>query len=219
MSSAGWSRRPALRALLAGLLLLAAPVARAQTEEALAVVESTVGEVLAILQDGSLDSSERIHRIDAIARERFDWETMSRLVLRRAWKKFDAEERQAFLEAFRDYLAASYGHRLDRYDQQDVKILGARVEPRGDVTVKTRIVGGSADDVGMDYRMRERNGAWRVVDVKIEGVSLVSNFRSQFSEVLSHGGPDEVLRRLREKTAEMARQSRARVPARLQRVG
>jgi len=177
-----------------------------------------VDEVLAILRNGSLDSSERIHRIDAIARKRFDWETMSRLVLRRAWKKFDAGQRQAFLEAFRDYLAANYGHRLDRYDQQDVKILGARVEPRGDVTVKTRIIGGSADDVEMDYRMRERNGEWRVIDVKIEGVSLISNFRAQFSEVLSHGGPDEVLRRLREKTAEMARESRADPPAGLRRI-
>ncbi|MCP5069912.1 MAG: ABC transporter substrate-binding protein, partial [bacterium] len=53
------------------------------------------------------------------------------------------------------------------------------------------------------YRLRDREGLWKVIDVKIEGISLISSFRSQFKEVLSQNGPDEVLRRLKEKTASM----------------
>ena len=52
--------------------------------------------------------------------------------------------------------------------------------------------------------MRQRSGQWRIIDVKIAGISLISNFRSQFKEVLSKGGPEEVLRRLKKKTTEAA---------------
>ncbi len=196
--------RPFRRAALALALLLApallAPAsAPAETSGARAVIEETVADVLGILKAPGLDSPTRIAKIDAIARERFDFETMSRLVLKRSWKQFNEAEQREFVEAFRNHLANSYGTRVDRYEQQDVEVTGAREEARGDVTVLTRIVGGSADDISMDYRLRNRKGQWRVIDVKIAGVSLVSNFRSQFKEVLSQGGPQEVLRRLKAK--------------------
>jgi len=206
------TQRPFLEAAAFALLLTApsalvmgsAAPARADTAAARAVIDETVADVLVILKAPGLDSPTRIAQIDAIARERFDFETMSRLVLRRSWKQFSEQEQDEFVEAFRNHLANSYGTRIDRYEQQDVKVTGAREEARGDVTVLTKIVGGSADDISMDYRVRNRNGRWRVIDVKIAGVSLVSNFRSQFKEVLSSGGPQEVLRRLKAKNEKRA---------------
>jgi phospholipid transport system substrate-binding protein len=53
----------------------------------------------------------------------------------------------------------------------------------------------------VEYRLRSRAGTWRVIDVKIEGISLVSNYRDQFHEVLSRGGPDQLLAQLRERNA------------------
>lgn len=189
-----------------GVLLLAAAgwmataAAAADTTEAREVVDQTLAQVLAVLEEPGLESSVRVKKIEEIARERFDFELMSRLVLRSGWNRFDAGQQQQFVDAFRDHLAQSYGSRLDRYEHQQVEVTGEQLEARGDVTIKTRIVGGTADKVSMDYRLRMRNGIWRVIDVKIEGVSLVSNFHSQFKEVLAEGGPEEVLRRLREKT-------------------
>ena len=55
--------------------------------------------------------------------------------------------------------------------------------------------------MAVDYRLRERGGDWRVIDVKIEGISLVSNYRDQFHEVLSQGGPEKLLAQLRERNA------------------
>jgi phospholipid transport system substrate-binding protein len=78
---------------------------------------------------------------------------------------------------------------------------GARLEPRNDVTVLTQVVGGQFDGVEMNYRLRERGGEWRVIDVVIEGVSLVANFRSQFKQVLSRGDPDDLLEQMRKKNA------------------
>ena len=73
--------------------------------------------------------------------------------------------------------------------------------PRGDVTIQSVVRGGEFEGALVDYRMREKNGQWLVIDVIVEGISLVSNFRDQFKEVLARGGPDELLKKLREKNA------------------
>ncbi len=195
----------ALWLALAGVLLLpGAPVRADAASGARAVVEDTVDRVLLILRDPGLSTDERRSGIEAIALERFDFETMSRLVLARGWRRFDDAQQRQFVEEFRDHLSARYGGRIERYEQEAVDITGERVEPRGDVTISTVLRGGQYDGVQIDYRLRERDGTWRMIDVVIEGVSLVSSFRSQFTEVLSRGGPEEVLRRLREKTEAAA---------------
>jgi phospholipid transport system substrate-binding protein len=152
-------------------------------------------------QDESED--QRRHRIEEITYDRFDFATISQLVLARHWSRFSPEQRQEFVEQFKIQLSKNYGTRIMRYDQQRVEIVGQRVEPRGDVTVGTRIEGGSADGVDVDYRLRrlgeEKDGPWMVIDVIIEGVSLVSNYRSQPGDPAT--GPDDLLRQMREKNA------------------
>jgi phospholipid transport system substrate-binding protein len=189
--------------LLAPALLLAwaaaALAAGDETQQARAVVEDTVAEVLAVLREADLSTQERQDRIEAIALERFDFDTISRLVLARNWRRFTPEQREEFEAEFKTYLSESYGGRIERYEQESVEFLGERLEPRGDVTVRTRIVGGQADGVVVDYRLRERGGRWLVIDAVLEGVSLVSSFRSQFQEVISQSGPEGLLEKLREK--------------------
>jgi phospholipid transport system substrate-binding protein len=123
-------------------------------------------------------------------------------VLARNWKKLDDRQRREFIEQFKIYLSRNYGSRLDRYRQTDVAIVGARIEPRGDVTVLSEVVGGEFDGVALDYRLRRRGGDWKVIDVVIEGVSLIGNFRSQFREVVSQKGPEGLLEQMRVKNAE-----------------
>src|SRR6185436_6809869 len=90
------------------------------------------------------------------------------------------------------------------YKNEKVNLTGSRNETGGDVTVKTKIVrgGGGSNDILVDYRLRQRDGQWKIIDVIIEGVSLVSNFRSQFHDVVSNGGPEQLLSLLREKNAK-----------------
>ncbi len=188
-------------ALVAGAVALFAGSAGATTGAAQAVIEQTVKDVLAVLQNGELEKAERRSRIEQIAYDRFDFRTTSRLVLARNWKKFDSSQQQEFQREFKKFLALNYGSRIERYDQEEVEITGTREEPRGDVTVKTRIVGGQYEDATVDYRLRKnkKDGGWYVIDVIVEGISLVSNYRDQFREVLSRGGPDSLLKQLREK--------------------
>jgi len=80
-----------------------------------------------------------------------------------------------------------------------VIIHGERQEPLGDATVQSHIVGGKAGDMKVDYRLRQKGGTWYMIDVIVEGVSIVSSYRTQFQEVLGQGGPEQLLAQLRQK--------------------
>ncbi len=190
--------------LVAALSCLAAPGVRAVAESELgarAVIAETVEEVLVVLRDKSVSTEDRIHSIEAIVYGRFDLYVMSRLVLARNWKRFSEEQKAEYVEEFKRYLTNSYGSRIERYDQQTVEILGEREEPRGDVVVKTKVIGGEFDGALVDYRLRNQTGDWRVIDVVIEGISMVSNYRDQFKTIVSSGGPELLLEKLRAKNA------------------
>ncbi len=196
--------RMATAVLVAALGCLAAPGVRAATESeagARVVIAETVEEVLAVLRDESTPTEDRIRSIEEIVYGRFDLYVMSRLVLARNWKRFSEEQKAEYVEEFKQYLTNSYGRRIGRYDQQEVEIIGEREEPRGDVVIQTKIVGGEFEGALVDYRLRNQTGDWRVIDVVIEGISMVSNYRDQFKSIVSSGGPELLLEKLREKNA------------------
>ena len=188
---------------LAGLLCLASPAAADPAAEARATMEGTISQVLVILDDGSLSLPAKKDRIQKIAYERFDFETMSKLVLKKDWKAFDPAQQQEFVTQFREHLSARYSENLGKYDKQRVEIVGQRAESNGDVTVKTVIRGGQYEGTPVDYRLRKGSG-WEVIDVVIENISLVSSFRQQFADVLAKSGPTGVLARLKERNAARA---------------
>jgi len=192
------------RALATGAaaVLIASAVAADPRADAQAAMKSTIDAVLAVLRTQGLDEAAKKTKIQDIAKQRFDFTTMSKLVLKRDWRAFSKPEQDEFVKEFTTYLAASYGSRISRYGKEDVATVGSRSEANGDVTVQTKIVGGEFDGSMVDYRLKLLEGKWRVIDVVIEGISLVANYRDQFKEVLSRGGPDELLKELREKNAE-----------------
>jgi phospholipid transport system substrate-binding protein len=198
------NRRLGLWAALAlGLALVAAAAFAAPADEARKTMEKTVADVLAILGDKSLSQQVKRDRIQAIATERFDFETMAKLTLKRDWKKFDAAQQQEFVKEFRDHLSARYGENIGRYENEKVQVTSHKAETNGDVSVKTVIRGGKYDGTPVDYRLRNAS-EWRVIDVVIENVSLVSSFRTQFADVLAKNGPTGVLAKLKERNAARA---------------
>jgi phospholipid transport system substrate-binding protein len=200
------SRSNGLRHGLAlGLLLALGPggALAAPADGARAAMEKTVADVLAILGDDSLSLPVKRDRIQAIAYDRFDFVTMSKLVLKRDWKKFDAAQQQEFVAEFKEHLSARYGENLGRYEREKVEVTSHHTETNGDVTVKTVIRGGQYDGTPVNYRLRNAS-EWRVIDVVIENVSLVSSFRQQFADVLAKSGPTGVLARLKERNAARA---------------
>ncbi len=204
-TSAMASRRPRIRtaalalAAAAALLPLSAAADPAVRSAPMRMIEKTIDEVLAVLSDSSLSTADQRSRLEEIANVRFDFETMSRLVLARNWKRFSKPQQEEFVAEFKNFLAHTYGDRIDRYNDEKAEVTGEQPEPRGDVTVSTRIVGGEYSDAVIAYRLRRRDGDWRVIDITVEGISLVFNYRDQFKEVVSRSGPEGLLKRLRKK--------------------
>jgi phospholipid transport system substrate-binding protein len=199
------ARAPRRRLALVAVALLGfaspePPDAAAQSAPRV-IVQQTIDAVLVVLDDKSLSTEQKRSRIEQIAYQRFDFPTMCRLVLARNWQRFSKPQQAEFTEEFKRYLAVNYGNRIERYDQQKVEIVGERKEPRGDVTIQSVVRGGEFEGALVDYRLRESGGSWLVIDVIVEGISLVSNFRDQFKEVLARGGPEELLKALRDKNA------------------
>lgn len=191
--------------ILLALVLLSAPASGAPDPAgATALVQKTVDEVIVILNDSALDTAGRRGRIEKLAWERFDFVTMSQLVVARYWREFSPEQKDAFIREFKAFLARTYGERIDRYSEEKVLVVGQAPAPRGDVKVMTEIVGGNYGGAEVEYRLRAEDGRWRVIDVKVEGISLVLNYRDQFRSILSKGGPQDLINRLSDRNAEVA---------------
>jgi phospholipid transport system substrate-binding protein len=173
------------------------------------LIDETAVKIVAILARKSDTTEKRVGEIEAIAYELFDFTTMSKLVLARNWRKLTPAQQKTFIEEFKRHLSHTYGTRLDRYDQERVDVYAAQVEQRNDVSVKTRIVGGQFDGAEISYRLRQQAERWRIIDVVIEGVSLVSNYRSQFQEVLNTGTIDDLLAKLRDKNFKVDEEPKA----------
>jgi len=190
-------------ALAAGLLALApTPAPAAPADDARAVVSTTLDQVLAVLRDKAKPPAERKQRVESIAYRHFDFDTISRLVLARNWPKLSAQQRADFVVEFKRHLSGTYWKTLEDYRDQKVTVDGTRVESKGDVTVRSSIDAERSEPIRMDYRMRQKAGEWTVIDVIIEGVSLVQNFRSQTQEIIGDAGVDGLIERLRQKNAE-----------------
>ena len=166
------------------------------------VVRSLADEVLVVLKNKSLSSAQKREQIETIADRGVDFATLSKLVLARNLSRFSADEQVQFQKEFRRHLSVTYGDSVDSYKNQEVEITSDREEARGDVTVKTKITrGGGPDDILVDYRLRQVNGQWKIIDFVVEGVSLVANFRSQFQDLLANQTPAQLISLIHEKNA------------------
>ena len=180
-------------------LAIAADGDDALVAEPTKIIDEAAQKIVAVLARTEEPAEVRIGEIEEIAYEIFDFTTMSKLVLARNWRKLDKEKRAEFVREFRTHLSRTYGTRLDNFSDIGVDVYGAQVEVRNDVTVKSRVVGGQFDGSELAYRMRNRKEGWKIIDVVIEGVSLVSNYRSQFATVLNGGTIDDLITKLKDK--------------------
>lgn len=198
------SRALPLAVAAVALVLMTAPSpAEPQVSAPVALVTSTMDEAIAILNDPKLSRSDRLSRLEDIARRRFDFAAMSRLVVANYWKRFTPEQKRQLVDEFESFLARTYGERIDRYTNEKVEVVGEQEQGRY-VKVLTKIVGGDYGGAEVNYRLLETHGEWRVVDVEVEGISLVLNYRDQFKAVLGRSGPEGLIQALRDKNAEGA---------------
>jgi phospholipid transport system substrate-binding protein len=194
-------RTNSVASILAALLAVAAAATSVRAEQTPSQVVSLLADkAIVVLGDKNTSTDQKRAQLEDLAYNAMDFEILSKLVLARNWQKFSPAQQKQFEDEFKRHLSITYGKNIQNYNNEKVQILGERPEAHGDVTVQTKILrGGGIQDVLVDYRLRQRNGQWKIIDVIVEGVSLVSNFRSQFQSIVSSGGPDRLLALLKEK--------------------
>jgi phospholipid transport system substrate-binding protein len=156
----------------------------------------------ALKEPGS--SEARRQKVKRIVDPYFDYQEMAKRSLGPAWGKLSPGQRQEFVALFAQLLEASYSDKIEKYAQR-VKIDYTGEIASGDnVEVRTVVVR-SNDRIPLNYRLMNEGGTWKVYDVVIEGVSLVSNYRSQFSRIIHESSYAELVKRLKTKVSELTR--------------
>lgn len=176
--------------LFLAVFLFSTPIWSAFTEP-MARVQDSVERVIGILQDKSLDRETQWTRIGAVINDSFDFRSMSQSVLATNWKKATPEERQRFVEFFSQYLEETYRTKIESYSNQRVEYVGETI--RGQRAVVETLIVTDSNEIPVNYKLKNNNGEWYAYDVVIEGVSLVSNYRSTFAAIVNNDGMDGLL--------------------------
>ena len=196
------------------LLLLCAttllmPLAQADTTPPDVLVKNTANDVLAIIKSDKDIQAGDMSKITALAEEKilpqFDFERMSRMVLGKYWAGATPDQQKLFIEQFRTLLIRTYASALSKYRNQTIEYKSFRADPGAtDVTVKTQILQPGGQPVPLDYSLIKNPDGWKVYDVSVESISLVTNYRGQFASIAREGGLDKVIQKLAEKNKQVS---------------
>ena len=197
------SRRALLvGALIAALMVAAAGQRTAASDDAAVVFVQGVGdEVMAILGDKANSTlAEREVAFRDLMGRGFDIPTVTRFVLGKHWKTATDGQRAEFTAIFLDFLARVYASRFDSYSYggEVFTVQSTIADESGDTIVRARVARPSgADPVELDFRVRPKDGSHRVVDLYVEGISMLLTHRAEFASVINRKGFDGLLNDIR----------------------
>ncbi len=196
---------------LCAWLALTPPVTAASTDPDI-LVKKTTDKVLAELASNRdffmKDNSKLYDMVDSVVLPHFDFERMSKLVLGKHWRGANDEQRQKFVMEFKILLVRTYATALFQYNGQ--KIVYKPFHHAGgdeDAVVKTEIVPSDGPPIPMNYALsKSGDGNWRVFDIRIDGISLVTNYRTSYSSTIQNQGLDTLISMLAEKNKVIMQQ-------------
>jgi phospholipid transport system substrate-binding protein len=185
-------------------LLAAAP---ASAGAPLDQLRQQVDRVLKVLDDPELKketkAKDRRVAVRKIANEIFDFGETARRSLGRHWQARTPAEREEFVQLFTDLLERSYISRVELYGGEKIQYLSDVVESSDQARVLTRLLTKGGGEIPIEYRMHRKADRWLVYDVIIEGVSLVSNYRTQFNKIIQTSSFQELVRKMKTKQEEL----------------
>jgi len=199
------------RAVLGTLLLLPSFIvpAQANVADAEKVVRDTTNQVIdrLLAEKAQLDAHPgRIYElIHELVIPHFDFASMSKWVLGKNWRDATDQQRDSFVNQFRTLLVRTYARALLEYSEEEIKFLPSEPNPGSNlIVVKTEVdqPGGTAP-IPIHYRMHVSGGEWKVVDVSVDGVSLVSTYRGSFASEIQKGGLDALIAKLTERNQKL----------------
>jgi phospholipid transport system substrate-binding protein len=170
--------------------------------EATDAMKGTIDQVLKTLADKDLKhpakANERRQILEKVVGERFDYQEMSRRSLGAPWANLSDKDKQEFVSLFQTLLVNTYADKVESYSGEGVQFVNERTE-KDYAEVRTKVLTGKTE-IPLDYRLLNKGSGWRVYDVVVDGVSLVNNYRGQFSKILRNGSYADLIDQLRKKS-------------------
>ena len=170
-------------------------------EQLKGAIERVVSTLDSPAMKGEGKAAERRVAVRQIANEIFDFGEIARRSLGRYWQPLSEAQRAEFVGLFGDLLERSYISKIELYGGEKIIYSGERMD--GDLAiVSTKIITKNGTEVPIDYRLFRRGDNWKVYDVNIEGISLVSNYRTQFNKIIQSSGYNTLVDRMKAKQTE-----------------
>ena len=201
-----------LSSLAVALLLfsLQAQAAEMQPDE---LIRSTSEKVLSTLEQNREKFKEQPDEINQLVNDiilpHLDFRAMSKLALGKNWRSASEDQQNRFVDAFKNMLIRTYSKSLTEYAGQEIVFLPYRPPADGKrtVTVQTQIKQDNGPVIPIDYSLRIKDDIWKVYDIKIEGISLVTNYRNTFGADINQLGMEGLIKKLLAKTDDKPEQS------------
>ncbi|TAJ95790.1 ABC transporter substrate-binding protein [bacterium] len=194
---------PTLLLLFFYLLFPSRASAGAPTEQ----IRASVDKVLAILRNPQLKSAakarERRDQLRQVVSARFDFAEMARRSLGSQWRRLGPKEQEEFVRLFTDLLERAYLDRIESFSNENIVYSRENVD-KNFAELESRIVAQKGEEISIHYKAYLVNDEWKVYDVVVENISLINNYRSQFSRVITNSSYEELVRRMKEKQIDVA---------------
>lgn len=170
-------------------------------QAATALIKSMGDDAIKTLSDKSLNEKQKEQKFQQYLNESFNMKLIGRFVLGNSWRNATDEQRNEFLEVFREYMVVSYGQKIGSYSGESLKVKEAKPINAKETLVYSVIEQPNGPPIKLDWRVRKSNdGKQQIVDVIVEGVSLAVTQRSEFSSVVNKPGVgvDGLIKKLQE---------------------
>ena len=173
-----------------------------------ALIKSVTDDVIAIVrQDKAIQSGDTRKAVDLVETKvlpYFDFAHMTRLAVGKDWKSASADQKSALTDEFKTLLVRTYSNALTQYRNQQIDFKPLKAKPEDtDVLVRTEVRQPGAKAVQIDYNLEKQGDNWKVYDVMVAGVSLVTNYRDSFAQEVRAGGIDGLIKSLKDKNKQL----------------
>jgi phospholipid transport system substrate-binding protein len=165
-------------------------------------VKSAIEQVVRVLEDKELKKADRVmerrQQLQKIFNDRFSYEEMSKRSLGAHWNNLNETQKEQFVDLFRQLLARSYTGTIEGYSGERFQYLNEHNE--GDYAeVRTKLLSRKGE-IPINYRLLTKSGEWRVYDIVVDGISMVSNYRAQFTKIIRTSSYEDLVEKLRNKS-------------------
>ena len=193
-------KRTVLSLLVAATLAVSGVAQASNPTAAKSFVDNVAVQVLALVKNEKLSKDQKQSKIEAIFSDKVDINFVAKFVLGKHWRTATPAQQSKYVSAYRPFILKNYAGKLTKYSGQTYTLKNARVD--GDASVVTMEINDpNGQNVIVDYRLRGDAGAFRIIDITVEGVSLLTTQRSEFNGIVERKGVDGLIDALKSQVA------------------